>query len=526
MIRLNLADYRDKVLGCWMGKNIGGTLGAPFEWRRQINQVSFYTQDLSGEPLPNDDLDIQLLWLVALEEMGVDIDANLLAEYWTLYVTPHWAEYGTAKNNMRLGLLPPHSGSFHNDYKDSCGAFIRSEIWACIAPGCPEVAARYAYQDGALDHGDGEGMFAAVFCAALESAAFVISDLRKLIDIGLSYIPGGCATAGAARAALNAYDEKLDWLAARDRILQVYRGSSHGDAPDLTSPRDRAKDFHTGRQGWDVPSNISLLVLALLYGEGDFAQTVCIAVNCGEDTDCTAATAGSIFGILRGYQAIPQAWIEPIGVKIKTACLNLGELGYFGNQLPQDVHEMTRRTERIARQVLSAFNLPVELTDGEGDLSQCDEATLFAKDPNTRSSADFATRRFAPPDYAHLNAVVHRFPFFEVAVDTGPDPLVRDGEPVKVTLRIRNLYKIQDNLRLHWYLPEGWQISPSPDGTLFAPTGWLAHRSTVEAEFELCAARVVGDVARFAVEITIPGRPTVMLVPVMLVNGNLVRKKP
>ena len=36
-------------------------LGAPFEWKRQVNHVSFYTRDLKGEPLPNDDLDIQLL---------------------------------------------------------------------------------------------------------------------------------------------------------------------------------------------------------------------------------------------------------------------------------------------------------------------------------------------------------------------------------------------------------------------------------------------------------------------------------
>jgi len=29
-----------------MGKNIGGTLGAPFEWIRQVNDVSYYTHDL------------------------------------------------------------------------------------------------------------------------------------------------------------------------------------------------------------------------------------------------------------------------------------------------------------------------------------------------------------------------------------------------------------------------------------------------------------------------------------------------
>src|SRR5512142_717046 len=129
MIKLNRDEYLSKVLGCWMGKNIGGTLGAPFEWRRQVNQVSIYTQELSGDPLPNDDLDIQLLWLVALEERGIDIDARTLAEYWVLYVTPHWSEYGTAKINLRSGLVPPLSGSMYNDYKDSCGAFIRSEIW-------------------------------------------------------------------------------------------------------------------------------------------------------------------------------------------------------------------------------------------------------------------------------------------------------------------------------------------------------------------------------------------------------------
>lgn len=109
-IILNTKEYSDKVLACWLGKNIGGTLGAPMEWRRQVNRVTFYTQDLKGEPLPNDDLDIQLLWLVALEEKGIALDARTLGDYWCLYVTPHWAEYGTAKANLRSGLIPPSPG--------------------------------------------------------------------------------------------------------------------------------------------------------------------------------------------------------------------------------------------------------------------------------------------------------------------------------------------------------------------------------------------------------------------------------
>jgi len=521
MINLHQDEYRDKVLGCWMGKNIGGTLGAPFEWRRQVNQVSFYTQDLGGEPLPNDDLDIQLLWLVALEEMGVEIDANLLADYWCIYVTPHWAEYGTAKNNMRLGLLPPQSGNFHNDFKDSCGAFIRSEIWACIAPGCPQLAARYAYQDGALDHGNGEGTLAAVFCAALESAAFVESNLRALIEIGLSYIPAESGVARAARAAISARDAGKTWQEARDAILEDFRGSSFGGLPEHTAPADREKGFHQGKRGWDVPSNIGLLVLALLYGEGDFGETVCTAVNCGEDTDCTGATAGAIFGILRGYRAIPQRWVEPIGSKIKTACLNLGELGYFGNQLPQDVEEMTRRTEAVARQVLARFRPPLQIGDAPTDLGGLNRSDLYAPDLTARSPGAQINQRFAPPDYSAQNAGLHRFPFFEMAVDYGPDPLVFPGRPKTVTLRIRNLYKVQENLRLHWYLPEGWQISPSADGVVFVPIAMLALQSSVDVPFQLTTERMSAETARAVVELTIPGRPTVMLVPVVLVNGSL-----
>ena len=56
-MKLEYPVYRDKVMGCWAGKNVGGVLGAPFECKRQFNgDVDFYTQDLSKGPVPNDDL--------------------------------------------------------------------------------------------------------------------------------------------------------------------------------------------------------------------------------------------------------------------------------------------------------------------------------------------------------------------------------------------------------------------------------------------------------------------------------------
>ena len=504
---LNRAEYLRRVAGCWMGKNIGGTLGAPFEWFRQVNQVSFYTQDLQGDPLPNDDLDIQLLWLVALEEQGVDIDAHLLSEYWLLYVTPHWAEYGNAKINLRAGLLPPLSGTFNNPYRDSCGAFIRSEIWACIAPGNPQQAARYAYQDAIIDHGRGEGTYAEVFTAALESAAFVVQDIPQLVEIALSYIPPTCGVAGAVRLVQSCYRDGQTWLEARNQVLEQFRGSAFQCDPERVSAEDRARGFDQGQFGWDVPSNIGMLLIGLLYGEGDFARTLTTAVNCGEDTDCTGATAGSIFGILHGLDAIPEGWKAPIGRKIKTACLNLGELGYFGDQLPADIDVLTARTEKVARQVIERFHLPVAISDEPTDLSGLQASALQAG-------------ALLDALYASPNGPVYPFDFFDVSVDYGDSPEICDNTPKTISLTVTNRYKHQANLRLRWLAPEEWTIGPSREGQFFIFTG-RADANPRRLVFTLQAPRLPGGLARLAVELTVDARPQVMLVPITLVNGNI-----
>ena len=196
-IKINKKLYRDKVYACWLGKNIGGTMGTPFEGNPNLLDIKIFTS-ANGEPLPNDDLDLQLVWLHAAEQYGKRVDARVLADYWMSYIFPNWSEYGMGKRNLRAGMQPPLCGYVSNPYKDSNGSWIRTEIWACMAPGHPEIAVRYAYEDAIIDHAE-EGVYATAFCAAVESAAFVVSDKRELIRIGLSYIPENCLTAQAIR---------------------------------------------------------------------------------------------------------------------------------------------------------------------------------------------------------------------------------------------------------------------------------------------------------------------------------------
>lgn len=168
---------------------------------------------------------MQIVWLAAVERFGRQANASILAEYWLSYVIPNWVEYGMGKANLRAGLVPPHSGVVDNPYQNSCGCFIRSEIWACLAPGRPDLAVRHAYEDAIVDHG-AEGMLGEVFFAALQSAAFVEADKDTLLEIALSYIPSQSAVARCVQEARRCYRDGLSIDQAVRKSTRKRRGRS------------------------------------------------------------------------------------------------------------------------------------------------------------------------------------------------------------------------------------------------------------------------------------------------------------
>ena len=85
-MKLSMQTYLDKVKACWLGKNIGGTLGQPLECKRGVIDLDFYIHDISKGSIPNDDLDLQLVWLIAAEEYGIKVDSEVLGNYWVSYI--------------------------------------------------------------------------------------------------------------------------------------------------------------------------------------------------------------------------------------------------------------------------------------------------------------------------------------------------------------------------------------------------------------------------------------------------------
>lgn len=445
-MKLNFNEYKDKVYACWLGKNMGGTIGAPYEGKREIlNVKGFATKP--GEVLPNDDLDLQLVWLHALEFEGPrNITAEVLGEYWLSFITGYWNEYGIARRNMEKGIMPPLCGEVENPWKHSNGAWIRTEIWATLAPAYPDLAVRFALEDAKVDHGYGEGTHSAAFVAALESAAFVVSDLKRLIEIGLAKIPADCRTAKTVKFVLDSYEKGVDPFETRNAVQKM-----NADIGD----------------GWfQAPSNVGYVVIGLLYGEGDFKKSMLTALNCGDDTDCTAGTVGAIFGIMYGTKGIPSDWKAYIGDDIVTgtinACLSFPRV--------KTCTELTEKVVSLAPSVLR-FNrmnaVTVEFGDGSEftkdetekfslPYGKCEEtdlmrASLFTLEENTLQKK-----------VGSVTAIVGCKDGFEISA----------GEEKTLSVKVLNNVKAYGSLphtvRIKLWLPEGFSADKT-EIDIFAP---------------------------------------------------------
>ena len=328
---LPYSEYHRKVRGCWLGKSAGGTLGGPYEGQPGPLSLSYY-DPIPEKMLPNDDLDLQVAWLQILRRRGLPVNRRDLADAWLENIHLWPDEYGVACRNLLQGIYPPASGAWSNKFTDGMGAAIRTEIWACLAPGDPDLAVRLAEEDACVDH-TGDGYHAARFLTALESLAFVETDRESLLDQALAYIPEDCRLSLGLRDTRAWWAKTGDWTTVRDQILAAH-------AP----------------QNWtDVVPNIAFTILGWLDGDGDFGRSLCTAVNCGWDTDCSGATLGSILGIL-DPEGIPDRWLQPLGDELVLSP------GMVGMHHPATLSEFSQQVEETAVNVQAFYGSTVRIT--------------------------------------------------------------------------------------------------------------------------------------------------------------------
>jgi len=486
-VKLNYDQIRDKIYACWIGKNIGGTIGGPFECKKEILNVEGFST-AKGEPLPNDDLDLQIIWLAAMEEIGpYQLSANELGHYWLSYLPAPWNEYGVGKANLRVGIPAPLCGELNNEYwRHSNGAWIRSEIWACLAPGYPEVARRYAFADACIDHGMGEGTVAEQFTATMQSLAFFNNDIRDILNKSLEAIPADSRVARSVRIAMDGYDAGKDWKDVRNELVK--------DSEDL--------------DWFMAPANLGFVVLGLLYGEGDFKKSMLTAVNCGDDTDCTAATVGAFLGILGGMDGIPQDWAEYIGDEIITISIDRS----YANV--HSLHTCTQLTDRIMNlipTVLTANNLPCVWTDGESEL-------IKHKPPHNHAFILDAAYDRKPMERPQYFIESHNGPIYRVLVEYDRKPVLMPGESVNITLRfVSKLYR-PENVNIHICPPVGIACSAKAGCVYCDHTDFNTGKKTGLYTFTLTATEEMCEpINQVRVEATIPARHNTIFIEVPIV---------
>ncbi|MGI9221621.1 MAG: ADP-ribosylglycohydrolase family protein [Woeseiaceae bacterium] len=318
-------DYAERVYAGVLGKVIGVYLGRPFEgWtyeriQEKLGDVEYYVHDKLNVPLivTDDDIAGTFTFIRALEDHGnnPDISAKEVGDTWLNYLIKErsvlwWGGLGnstehTAYLRLANGIDAPASGSMEMNGQvvaEQIGAQIFIDGWAMVAPGDPDQAAKFAEAAARVSH-DGEAVYGAQVMAAMESVAFIETDIQKIIDVGLSYIPADSVIAKMIGDLREWYAKEKDWRVTREWLQAEYGYEKYGGNCHM------------------VP-NHGLIIHSLLHGEGDFSETMKIVNTCGWDTDCNSGNIGCLVGIMGGIEGIDAGlkkgldWRGPVADRI------------------------------------------------------------------------------------------------------------------------------------------------------------------------------------------------------------------
>ena len=307
--------YRDRLAGAWLGRCAGNVLGSivelwapdkmeawaaylgedfppvdywkeaerPFEYKYETSRRDAFTPSkMDGVPT-DDDLIYTQVGLLILEDYGIDFNTDDVGAAWLKYlpVSPASPVLG----NLQAGVPPVEAAAVDNPTMFWIIGDIACDPWGYAAPGYPEKAAEFAWR-GARVSSRRNGIYGAMYFSAAISAAFALGDPLAALEAGLSEIPADCVLAREVRWALDAADGIKDYRDARAAADQRYAGMH---------------PVHT-------INNAALTIWGLTIGGDDFSKVIGETVAMGLDNDCTAATAGSIFGAAYGQDSIPAHW--------------------------------------------------------------------------------------------------------------------------------------------------------------------------------------------------------------------------
>jgi len=308
------ADLLDRARGSLAGLAVGDALGRPVEGmsaqeiREKFGSVSDFVNMTPGG---SDDTEYALLTASAILKYGKDITAEQFADFWIAQVCPQTQAFAgagfsemNAIQNLRNGLRPPFSGQHNHAWSD--GLAMRVAPCGIISAGDYESAKRLAIADGMVSH-SGEGIHSGVVIAVAIAAAMNGSNASKVFDDACEAIPVDSWT----------YRSMNDVR----KIVLEQRHLPKSELADLLLQKVAVVDYFYADL---APEAVSLAMAAVLYGAGDYVETLLFSVNLGRDADTIAAMAGAVAGAMSGYEAIPENWKKAV-ITVGGTCLQFAK---------------------------------------------------------------------------------------------------------------------------------------------------------------------------------------------------------
>jgi len=327
-------QLKDKIMGGWAGQTIAVTLGGPYEFRfngtfvQDYQPLVWYDGYLKKTMIENpglyDDLYMDLTFVYVFEKYGPDAPVDSFANAFAHADYMLWHANQAARYNLLNGIKAPASGHWlNNPHADDIDYQIEADFAGLMSPGMPNTASKISDKIGhIMNYGD--GWYGGVFVGAMYTLTFTSNDINHIVNEALKTIPRNTTYYQCINDVIKWHRQyPKDWHQTWFELQKKW--SSETGCPDGVF------------NAFDIDSklNSAYVVLALLYGNGDYTKTLEIATRCGQDADCNPSTVGGILGSMLGYKKIPAYWkmglkdAESIDFKYTNMSLNkVYEVGF------------------------------------------------------------------------------------------------------------------------------------------------------------------------------------------------------
>ncbi len=297
-ITLSEDELYDKIVGGWLGQMIGVSWAASTEFRYngvimpEANMPT-WSPNMINDAFGQDDIYVEVPFMDAMSENGALCDVEYMADKFRDSQFPLWHANLAGRNNLQNGIEYPLSGHYlYNSCADDIDWQIECDFLGQMYPALVSAGAARSFEVGhIMNYGD--GVYGGVFIVAMHAAAYRADSILEIVETGLSVIPE---------------DTKF-----RDTIEDVLASYKSGDSWEKCWAKLEKKWASTdkciaGSGNIDAKLNSAYVAMGLLWGEGDFEDTIIISTRCGQDSDCNPSSAASILGNFLGADAIPQKY--------------------------------------------------------------------------------------------------------------------------------------------------------------------------------------------------------------------------